>query len=127
MIEELPVRSRRRPALLALAVLFGATALAACGGGGDVTRDGLRGDVADWLVDPGTGSEREPLSENDADTGGTCVANAVFDDSVDDPFPRDPRNDIATASSDGEAPDADLAERFGEIVDDCLAELDAPS
>ena len=118
----------RRPASLALALLLGGSALAACGGGGDVTRDSLRDDIAGWLTDPGDeGSSPDPLSESDADIVATCVANAVFDDSVDDPFTRDERNDIASADSDGEEADPDLADRFVSILDDCREEAEAPS
>jgi hypothetical protein len=114
----------RRAALL-VAVL-GAGALAGCGGGGgDVSRDSMRDRVVDYLVEP-EGDVRPALSPAEAETVGTCVANAVFDDSVDDPFTRDERNEMVSGG-DGDEPNAELAARVDEIVDDCLAEAEAES
>jgi hypothetical protein len=118
------VRARRSAAFAAAALVSGGL-LGACGGSGDVSRDGLADDVAEYLVDPAPNSGRDPLSEAAADTVATCVANAVFDDSGDDPFTRDERNEIGKAQNDGEAPDPEVEARFEELFEDCLAEADS--
>jgi hypothetical protein len=104
-------------------VLAAGLLLGACGGSSDASKDDVQTDVQEQLAENGyiAGPDVEPveLTEGQATDAARCVSDGLFDP---DAFTKDERNDVVDPG-DGTPPDPDLAARFQELVDSCVADV----